>query len=634
MAASFGEALEERIILFDGAMGTEIYKRGVFINRSYDEVSLTQPELVREIHAAYLRAGADVLTTNTFGANRLRLQPYGLDDRVEDINRAAVKLAREVAGDKVWVAGSIGPSGIRMRPFGSLSPGDAFQVFREQAVLLAEGGVDLIILETFSRLPELWQALRAVRSVCDLPVIPFMTFQQRGPGREQADSETPAWAARTMANWNPVAIGTNCSNGPRDLLAIVQEMAAATDAKLAALPNAGLPQEVEGRTLYLAGPEYMAEYARRMVQKGASIVGGCCGTTPAIIREMATFLSSIAPMRRPVAEPAVERKAPVAELEPTPMERRSSFAARLASGEFCVSVELDPPRGVEPSRALEGAAMLKDIGVTTVNIADGPRAVPRMGAPYLAQLVQAEHGLEPVVHVCCRDRNILGLQMDLLGAHALGIRNILAVTGDPPKLGAYPDASAVFDIDSVGLIAFIEMLNRGLDFSGKPIGGKTDFFVGAGCNPGHVDLDLEVERYGLKVEAGAGFFFSQPVFEPEVLQRFLDRVDVFPRVPFLVGILPIVSAKNAEFFHNEVPGMQIPQRIRDRLKAAPDKQAQREIGMAEAQDALRAVKDDPRIQGAYIFPPFGSYRAVSRVLEALDRPQPAPRGIAQGEPLV
>jgi len=618
VAGSFREALHERVILFDGAMGTEIYRQGVFINRSYDEVSVSQPDIVRGIHAAYMRAGADVLTTNTFGANRLRLQPYGMDDRVEDINRAAVKLAREVAGDKVWVAGSIGPAGLRLRPFGNLSPGDAFTVFKEQAQLLAEGGVDLIILETFTQLPELWQAVRAVRSVCDLPVIPFMTFQQRGPGREQADTETPAWAARAMAAWKPVAIGTNCSNGPRDMLGIIQEMSASTDAKLAALPNAGLPQEVEGRTLYLAGPEYMAEYARRMVQKGASIVGGCCGTTPAIIREMATFLSSIAPMRKPVAEPVAEDKPPVAELEPTPVAERTDFAARLASGEFCVSVELDPPRGVDPKRAIRGAALLAEAGVSTVNIADGPRAVPRMGAPYLGQLVHAEHGLEPVIHVCCRDRNILGLQMDLLGTHALGMRNILAVTGDPPKLGSYPDASAVFDIDSVGLIAFIEMLNRGLDFSGKPIGGQTSFFVGAGCNPGHVDLDLEVERYGLKVENGCGFFFSQPVFEPEVLQRFLDRVDIFPRVPFLVGILPIVSSKNAEFLHNEVPGMQIPREVRDRLRAAPTREEQREIGIEVAQDALRAVKDDPRIQGAYIFPPFGSYRAVRRVLEALD----------------
>ncbi len=632
MPGSFLEALDERVILFDGAMGTEIYRRGVFINRSYDEVSITQPDIVREIHAAYLRAGADVLTTNTFGANRLRLQPYGLDDKVQEINAAAVRLAREVAGDKVWVAGSIGPAGMRLRPFGNLSPGDAFQVFRDQAVLLAEGGVDIILLETFTQLPELWQAFRAVRSVCDLPIIPFMTFQQRGPGREQADAETPAWAARAMATWGPAAVGTNCANGPRDMLGIIIEMAAATDAKLAALPNAGLPQEIEGRTLYLAGPEYMAEYARRMVQKGASIVGGCCGTTPAIIREMATFLSSIAPMRKPVAEPVVREQPTVAELEPVPVAERSPLAARLAAGEFCVSVELDPPRGVDPKRAIEGAALLREAGVHTVNIADGPRAVPRMGAPYLAQLVQAEHGLEPVVHVCCRDRNILGLQMDLLGAHALGIRNILAVTGDPPKLGSYPDASAVFDIDSVGLIAFIEMLNRGLDFSGKPIGGQTSFFVGAGCNPGHVDPDLEVERYGLKVEAGCGFFFSQPVFEPEVLQRFLDRVAIFPRVPFFVGILPIVSAKNAEFFHNEVPGMQIPQHVRDRLRAAPTREEQREIGISVAQEALRAVKGDPRVHGAYIFPPFGSYRAVRRVLEALDqRREP---GIARPGPLV
>ena len=601
-------------------MGTEIYRRGVFINRSYDELNLTQPDIVRDIHAAYLRAGADVITTNTFGANRSRLQPYGLDEHTLDINRAAVQLARDVAKDQIWVAGSIGPLGARMRPFGPLGPGDAFSVFREQATVLCEAGVDLFILETFGQLPELWQAMRAVRSVCDRPVIPCMTFQQRGPGREQPDNETPAWAARSMAAWNPLAIGTNCSNGPRDMLEIIGEMAAVTDVKLAALPNAGLPQHVEGRTLYLAGPEYMAEYARRMVQRGASIVGGCCGTTPAIIREMATYLSSIAPMRKPATRLEVPTKAatPAEVIESTPVAERSTFAAKLEGGKFCVSVELDPPRGVDPERAIKGAALLRETGVDAVNIADGPRAVPRMGAPYLAKLVADTHGIEPIVHVCCRDRNVLGLQMDLLGVHALGVRNILAVTGDPPKLGSYPDATAVFDIDAVGLIAFIDMLNRGLDFSGKPIGGHTSFFVGAGCNPGHIDLDLEVERYGLKVEAGCGFFFSQPVYEPHVLQEFLDRVEVYPRVPFLVGILPIVSSKNAEFLHNEVPGMQIPQEVRDRLRAAPTREEQRKIGIQVAQDALRAVKDDPRVHGAYIFPPFGSYRAVRRVLEALD----------------
>ncbi len=618
-AGDFLEVLGERVILLDGAMGTEIYARGVFINRSYDEVNLTQPDIVRDIHASYLKAGADVLTTNTFGANRPRLQPHGLDGQLEEINRAAVKLAREVARDRAWVAGSIGRLGVRMRPFGPSSPGDSFQAFREQASILAEAGVHLFILETFGQLPELWQALRAVRSVCDLPVIPCMTFQRRGPGREQPDHETPAWAARSMASWKPTAIGTNCSNGPRDMLELIGEMVEVTDVPVAALPNAGLPQEVDGRTLYLAGPEYMAEYARRIVQRGASIVGGCCGTNPAITREMANFLKSIAPMRaRPAAVVTAASAQPEQAREAKPVAERSRFAASLAEGSFCVSVELDPPRGVDPSRAVNGAALLREAGIDVVNIADGPRAVPRMGAPYLAQLVKQRHGIEPVVHVCCRDRNVLGLQMDLIGAHALGVRNILAVTGDPPKLGSYPDASAVFDIDAVGLIAFIQMLNRGLDFSGKPIGGQTSFFVGAGCNPGHIDLDLEVERYGRKVEVGAEFFFSQPVFEPEVLQRFLDRVDVFPRVPFLVGILPIVSSKNAEFLHNEVPGMQIPDQVRDRLRAAPTREEQREIGISVAQEALRAVKDDPRIQGAYIFPPFGSYRAVRRVLEALE----------------
>jgi len=621
LPGSFLEALAQRVILFDGAMGTELYRRGVFINRSWDEVNLAQPELVREIHEGYLRAGAEVLTTNTFGANLPRLAPHGLADRHDEINAAAVRIAREVAQDRAWVAGSIGPLGVRMEPFGPLTPGDTFQIFKRQAQVLCEAGVDLLVLETFGRLPELWQAFRAARAVCDRPVIPCMTFQRRGPGREQPDHETPAWAARAIAAWKPVALGTNCGNGPRDMLEIVAEMAEATSIPILAQPNAGLPQQVEGRTVYLAGPEYMAEYARRMVQKGAAMVGGCCGTTPAVIREMATFLRSIAPMRQPETAPIQAVAPPVTgALTPVPLPARSAFAEKLASGRFCVSVELDPPRGVDPARAVEGAALLREAGIDAVNIADGPRAVPRMGAAYLAHLVLERHGIEPIVHVCCRDRNVLGLQMDLIGAHALGVRNLLAVTGDPPKLGSYPDATAVFDLDSVGLIAFVEALNRGLDFAGTPVGGQTAFLVGAGCNPGHVDLDLEVERFGRKIEAGAAFFFSQPVFEPEVLQRFLDRVGAFPRVPFLVGILPIVSAKNAEFLHNEVPGMQIPAEVRARLAAAPSRDAQREIGIEVAQETLRAVQGDPRIQGAYIFPPFGSYRAVVRVLEALERP--------------
>lgn len=617
---SFLEALDDRVILFDGAMGTEIYARGVYINRSYDELCITRPDIIRQIHAEYLAAGADVLTTNTFGANRLRLAPHGLDDRLVDINRAAVRLARDVARDRAWVAGSIGPLGVQLRPVGRVAPGEAYQVFREQAQVLCEAGVDAFILETFSSLAELWQAFRGVRDVCDKPIIASMSFQFHRVTTEQAQIEgvSPEEAARTIAGWKPAAIGTNCANGPKVVLEIVERMARVTRSRLAAMPNGGLPQVVEGRTIYLAGPEYMGEYARRLVQVGASIVGGCCGTNPAIIREMRTFLQAAAPVsRRAVAVEPVEEEKKEVGLQPVPPAERSAFARKLSEGRFCVSVELDPPRGVDPSKALEGAALLQAAGVDVVNIADGPRAVARMGPAFLAQLVRQSCGMEAIVHYCCRDRNLLGMQMDLLGAWAVGIRNILAVTGDPPKMGSYPNATAVFDIDSIGLISFIEMLNRGLDFSGQPVGGQTALFVGAGCNPGHVDLDLEVERYGRKVKAGASFFFSQPVYEPELLDRFLSRVADLPRVPFLVGVLPLVSFKNAEFLHNEVPGMQVPQAIRDRLERAGTREAQRQVGIDVARETLLAVRSDPRVSGTYIFPPFGSYKAVLKLIEVL-----------------
>jgi homocysteine S-methyltransferase len=617
MDLPFLDALAERVILFDGAMGTEIYARGVFINRSYDELNLNAPDIVREIHAGYVKAGADVLTTNTFGANRVRLAAYGIEDKAAEINRRGVALAREVARDAAWVAASIGPLGVPMSPVGTLTPGDAFHAYREQAAWLEEAGCDLFVLETFSRVQELWQAFRAVRAVSAKPIVALMSFPTQRPHEAGIEGESPEWLARTIAGWKPAALGVNCSSGPKSVLEIVERMARATDARIAAEPNAGLPQVVEGRTIYLAGPEYMAEYARRLVQKGASIVGGCCGTNAAVIREMRSFLASVSPAARRVVIGSPDEPAERPGLPPLPPEQRSGFARKLLEGKFCVSVELDPPRGVDPSRALEGAAFLHDIGVDVVNIPDGPRAVPRMGPATLAQLVKARCGLDAVVHVCCRDRNLLGLQMDLLGLEALGLPNVLAVTGDPPKMGSYPHARAVFDIDSIGLLSSIRLLNTGLDFAGQPLGGQTTLFAGGGCNPGAVDLDLEVDRYGRKVEAGASFFFSQPGFEPEGLHRFLDRISVFPRRPFLVGIMPLVSFKNAEFLHNEVPGMQVPASIRERLRAAATRDAQREIGIGIAQEMLRAFRDDPRISGVYVFPPFGSYRAVARILEAI-----------------
>lgn len=621
MSDTFREALSERVIVFDGAMGTEIYKHGVFINRCYDELNLSQPDIVSTIHDEYRRAGADVLTTNTFGANRLRLGAFGLEGRVADINAAAVKLARGAARERSWVAGSIGPTGTLLAPVGKVTPGDAYTAFREQAGVLAESGVDLFVLETFTHLAELWQAVRAVRSISDLPIVASMSFPFVGPGQNQLEGDSPEVAARTVRNWPIDVFGTNCSNGPRGVQHALERLAACTDMKLIAMPNAGLPQVVEGRTIYLAAPEYMAEHARRFVQLGAAIVGGCCGTTPQMIKEITTFVRTVtADARTRVVMQSAEESAAYAPatLTPTPPGEKSEFGRKLYSGQFCVSVELDPPRGVEAQKAVEGAKMLLAAGVDVVNIADGPRAVARMGPSALAQLVRRECEMEAVVHYCCRDRNLLGMQMDLLGANALGLRNILAITGDPPKMGTYPNATAVFDIDAIGLITFIQMLNRGLDFSGAPIGGKTDLLVGAGCNPGHVDLDLEVERFGRKIAAGAEYFFSQPVFDPELLLRFFDLTDKFPRVPFLVGIMPLVSAKNAEFLHNEVPGMQVPAAIRTRLANAGSRDDQREAGVQVAREALAEVVDHPRVNGVYVYPPFGSYNAVLRIIDVID----------------
>jgi methionine synthase I (cobalamin-dependent)/5,10-methylenetetrahydrofolate reductase len=619
---SFREALASRVLLFDGAMGTEIYNRGVFINRSYDEVNLTGPDIVQEIHRAYVQAGADVITTNSFGANRLRLLPFGLEDRHDEINAKAVRLAREAANGRAFVAASMGPIGAQLTPVGRISPGEAFAAFREQAAVLCEEGVDLFVLETFGQTAELWQAVRAIRGMSDIPIVACITFAPT-TDLSSASDLAPERAATTMREWDVDAIGTNCSNGPRGVLDIIERMSAHTQLPSAAMPNAGLPQVVEGRTLYLAGPEYMAEYARRMAQSGARIVGGCCGTTPQTVKEMRTYLQSIAPMHTSVVvsstptEEAPDVTAPIGS-EPIAVEERSEFARRLLGGKFCISVELDPPKGVGADRAVEGAAMLYEAGIDVVNIADGPRAVARMGPSALSHLVQRRTPkLETVVHYCCRDRNLLGMQMDLMGAHAVGLRNILAVTGDPPKMGTYPDATAVFDIDSVGLINFIQLMNRGLDFSGKPIGGQTSLFVGAGCNPGAVDIDFEAERFGRKVEAGAEFFFSQPAFDLDLLERFLEKTKAWAHIPFMVGIMPLVSARNADFLHNEVPGMQIPEPVLKAIHAAPSKEEQRRTGIEIAHETLVSLRHHPRVRGAYIYPPFGSYRAVLRVIDGL-----------------
>jgi homocysteine S-methyltransferase len=602
-------------------MGTEIYRRGVFINRCYDELNVGNAALVGEIHQDYAAAGADILTTNTYGAQRIRLSQHGLESRLREINREGVRLAREAAGPDRWVAGSMGPLPLPLQPSGPIDPGAAFEAYREQAEVLADAGVDLFVLETFRQLGMLDVAVRAVRAVtADKPIIASFAFK---PRQNYYVGTSPEELVRAASEWPIDVLGTNCVLGPHEMLSVVERMAAASRLPLAAQPNAGSPEQVDGRTLYLASPEYMAEYARRLVQGGVQLVGGCCGTTPAMIAEMRSFLASVVPGgRRSLA--VVPPRAEVELREPTPQPQRSRWGRRLGE-EFCISVELDAPRGLDASHAIEGARLLASHGVQAINIADGPRATARMSALSLGLLVKEAVDIDVIVHYCCRDRNILGMQMDLLGAHMLGIRNLLCVTGDPPKMGNYPDATAVFDLDSVELIRGVRNLNSGVDMGGDPIGGTTEFVIGCGCNPGFEPLDKEVEKYRRKLDAGVEYVFSQPVYDPRLLERFLDRIAGLRQIPFFVGILPLASAKNAEFLHNEVPGMQIPEPVRARMHAAQGREAQREVGLDIAAETLQHARALGTVSGAYLFPPFGRYQAV---LDVLNR-----AGVEPGEPL-
>jgi homocysteine S-methyltransferase len=611
MSQTFSEALTERVLLADGAIGTEFYRRGVFINRCYDELNISQPDLVRSVHEEYVAAGADILTTNTYGAQRLRLAKFGLAEQLEEIVRGGVRAARAAAADHHFVAGSMGPLPQQVRPSGPLTVQEARATYREQAELLLDEGVDLLLLETFRQLPMLAEAVAAVRELSqDIPLIASVAFK---PVRTYFAGPSPGDVAAWARDKNINILGTNCVNGPAALLDLIERLAASTNLPLAAMPNAGQPEMIDGRTIYLATPEYMAEYARRFVQAGARIVGGCCGTTPEMIKEMSSYLQSVEPSRR-TRKIDVRKLRQIAELpEPRPRAERSRFGGRLG-GEFCISVELDAPRGLEATAAIEGSRLLADAGIQAVNIADGPRATARMSALSLAMQVRKEVDIDVIVHYCCRDRNLMGMQMDLLGAHALGIRNILCVTGDPPKMGNYPDATGVFDLDSVELTRAVRNLNQGIDFGGAPVGGQTDFVIGVGCNPGFTPLEKEIDKFSRKLAAGAEFAFSQPVYDPRLLDRFLKAIRDLPKIPLFVGILPLASAKNAEFLHNEVPGMSIPKDIRARMSKPSGRDAQRAEGIAIAAESLRHARSYAEIGGAYIFPPFGRYRAVLDVL--------------------
>jgi len=610
MDRSFIEAVQERVLLADGAMGTEIYSRGFFVNRCYDELNLANPDTVREIHEQYAEAGAEILTTNTFGANPLHLAAYGLQERTEEINRRGVQLAKEVAGDSIYVAGSIGPlpeSVVRGE-----TPERMLDSFREQAEILIESGADLLLLETFPSLEQLETAYQGVlRLHPRIAVIPSLSVR----ALLEPNAVSAAQLVRTVRGWGAVFLGLNCGGGPSEMLDVLPLVAgeANRELKISVMPNAGLPKNVEGRTLYLASPEYMAEYTRRFVQKGAAIVGGCCGTTPRMIKEMGSFLRSVQPGRS-VSVQVLSEIEKEESLTPVPFEERSAFA-KILGKKFAVSVELDPPKGVDASKSLQGAKFLYEHGIDAVNIADGPRATGRMSPTALALLVKRETPIETIIHVCCRDRNLLALQMDLISANTLGLRNVMLITGDPPKMGIYPDATAVFDLDAIGLVTCANLLNHGLDFARRPLKGQTAFVLGVGCNPGATDLDREVKRYGEKVNAGAEYVFSQPIYDPELLNTFLQRIRHVKPIPFFVGILPLASYKNAEFLHNEVPGMQIPGEIRERMRLAPTKESQQKEGIQIAAEALKEACRNPQVKGAYIFPPFGRYESILDVLE-------------------
>ncbi|HEV8591530.1 MAG TPA: bifunctional homocysteine S-methyltransferase/methylenetetrahydrofolate reductase [Pyrinomonadaceae bacterium] len=614
----FRELLEsDSVYVFDGAMGTRLYDKGIYINRSYDELNIAAPDLVKEVHDEYVKAGAEIIETNSFGATRHKLQSYGLEGRLRDINIAAARIAREAAGDKAFVAGAIGPLGLRIEPFGPTSFDEAKEMFKEQAEALLEGGVDLFILETFSELSVIEQAIKAVRELTDLPIVAQMTIQMDG---KTVFGDSPEAFTADLEEWGADVIGLNCGVGPNHVLTALEKMRSVTAKNLSAQPNAGLPRDVQGRQFYMGSPEYMATFAKRFVQAGAKFVGGCCGTTPTHIKLIADAIRSISPRQARVFVKSGSDE--IVELTPAdvtvvPAEDRSKWSRKIARGEFVTSVEVLPPKGCDAQKTLDSIRLLKDAGVDGVNIPDGPRAQTRMSAQATAVLVEREIGIEAVLHYCCRDRNLLGMMSDLLGAAALGLRNLLIITGDPPKMGPYPDATAVFDIDAIGLTNMVNKLNHGLDLGNNPIGKPTAFSIGVGVNPGAVNLEEEIRRFEWKVEAGAEYAITQPVFDTEQLRSFLKKIE-HVRIPIVAGIWPLVSFRNAEFLHNEVPGVNVTPEILERMRIASDKgkEEAREEGIAIARESLLEVQDV--IQGVQVSAPFGNVKYALQVFDALE----------------
>ena len=618
--ASTGHDLiaDGRVHLLDGAMGTLLYSRGVFVNVCYDELSVTRPDLVGTVHQEYVQAGAEILETNTFGANPVKLSSYGLEDRTEELNREAVRLALRAAAGRAFVAGAVGPLGVRIEPWGSTGMDEAEELFRRQVAGLCEGGVDAFVLETFADPSELAAAYRAVRALSDLPVIAQMTVGEDGRSSYGADVEH---LAAELDELGADVIGLNCSVGPAAMLDAVERMARVTQKPLSAQPNAGVPRTVRDRKIYLASPDYMAAYARRLIDAGARFVGGCCGTTPEHVRRIGDVVRTFQPRPTMVRQ----RTTPAARVEElplpaVPLAERSDLGAALARGGFIQSVALLPPLGWDTAELVAGACRLRAAGVDAVNVLDGQGSGSRMASVPAGIVLARAAGVEPVVHYSCRDRNMPGMLSELLGAAAAGIRNLVVLSGDPPAQGPYPDATVMYDIDSIGLINVLTALNHGLDPGSARIGEPTRFVVGMAANPNAVDLEREIERFGYKVEAGADFAITQPIFDVGALEHFLERTARWP-VPLLAGVWPLSSLRNAEFLANEVPGAVVPDAVIDRMRRAEESgaAAARTEGIAIAREVCRVIRG--LVRGVHVSTPAGDVEAALEVLEVLT-PQP------------
>src|SRR5580765_6768978 len=614
MLIPFLEALEERVLVCDGAMGTMLYAKGIFINKSFDALNVTQPDLVAEVHQEYVRAGADIVETNTFGANCIRFGSFGLADRLHGLTSAGAGLAGRAARGQAYVAGAMRPLAVRIEPWGRMGVDEARDYFREQARALADGGVDLFILETFRDLNEIGAAIDAVRLVSDLPIGAQMTTEEDG---NTLDGTPPVRFAPDLESRGATIIGLNCAVGPAPMLDTIERMAVVTSRTLSAQPNAGQPRDVEGRNIYLCSPEYMASYARRFIEHHVRLVGGCCGTTPEHIRQMKAAVRASAPASAQTASrPASARGFGAASAEsvnapPVPRDKKSRLANAMARGTFVVAVELLPPRGYQTDDVVERARRLKIGGVDLVSIPDGQRPGARMSALSLAVLIEQQAGIETLLQYSCRDRNLLGIQSDLLGAHAMGLRNLMLVTGDPGRVGDYPDATAVFDVDSIGLTNLVSRLNHGCDLGGQPMGAPARFHIGVSVNPAAPNLDEELRRFEYKVEAGAEFVVTRPVFDVPAFERFLKRIES-ARLPVVAGLLPFESARHAEFIANEVPGTSVPEALLDRMRRAHPDQAGAE-GVAIARDIAEGLRH--RVQGLQISSTSGHIDAALAIID-------------------